>query len=830
MRNEELGMRNVMKRIINFGVLALALFIFAGCPNPFEQPRQKSGGTQTALVSIYIGEPVTGARTVQPGGDSLAGYQLTFSGGTHDPVNITGVNRADVYLANGTWTVTAKAYKSGGEIGNNDDAVASGSISITVANGAVSGAVPPIILESIGTGTGTLHYAITLESGVTGKLTLWQINGLDKITGFGTNGELSLSTSSENDFSISAGRYIIEAKLTNGAGNIAFRREVVEVWVDTATAFVFAPTEYLDPNMVLANSKANLSETETKINNNAIGTGTGNGSSEQNPKTYTFTTTNAGNISITLVFENDSLFATYNWALNTGSAPGGTYSTAALPTDFSTNNVLWVKAVSEDGSTTVYYQFAIMLPPPPPPSNGSFTDTDYNSGRIGGTISWTKPDTLDRIAGYRIYWGSDETTKLSQTPVYTVNDPSANSQTVDANTQLPSGAMFFLIYSFNGSIDYPDCHAISIIDLAGSVYGNLTILYAGSGKISYSYPYIDITQNGTYYIIGNGTTSTYRICVYGSNITADIMLKNINIDVSATTDALAFDAGENNTVNLTLEGTNTLRSGRNKAGLRVPSNTTLVISGGGSLNMTGGVNGAGIGGNNNESAGSITINDGTVTANGGEYAASIGGGIYGAGGTITINGGTVTATSYSVRGSAGIGGGYYAAGGTITINGGTVTATGTVGAGIGTGYYNGGNNDNIVTITGGIVTATSTSGAGIGAGAGNSMSSGTLNISNNAVVFASSIHSFAGGSDMNDSIVFNDYNTGTLYGNVTLAQDVTFDAGWVLTINAEKSLTIPNAITLTNNGTINNDGTITVEAGGAIAGSGTVTGNQPVYQ
>ena len=111
----------------------------------------------------------------------------------------------------------------------------------------------------------------------------------------------------------------------------------------------------------------------------------------------------------------------------------------------------------------------------------------------------------------------------------------------------------------------------------------------------------------------------------------------------------------------------------------------------GSLNATGHDKAAGIGGGNNGSGGTITINGGNVTATGRDYGAGIGGGQYGAGGTITINGGIVTAKGGDR--SAGIGGGSHGTGGTITINGGKVTANGGYSSvGIGDGYNGSGGN------------------------------------------------------------------------------------------------------------------------------------------
>ncbi len=65
-------------------------------------------------------------------------------------------------------------------------------------------------------------------------------------------------------------------------------------------------------------------------------------------------------------------------------------------------------------------------------------------------------------------------------------------------------------------------------------------------------------------------------------------------------------------------------------------------------------------------------------------------------------------------------------------------------------------------------------------------------------------------------IVFNG-NSGTVYGNVTLQEDLEIGTDETLTIGKDASLTVPEGTTLTN------DGTITVESGGKL--EGTTTGN-----
>ena len=74
------------------------------------------------------------------------------------------------------------------------------------------------------------------------------------------------------------------------------------------------------------------------------------------------------------------------------------------------------------------------------------------------------------------------------------------------------------------------------------------------------------------------------------------------------------------------------------------------------------------------------------------------------------------------------------------------------------------------------------------------------------------------GSDGNGGIVFNG-KSGTVYGDVTLQEDLKIGKDETLTIGKDASLTVPDETTLTNKGTIINKGTLT----GDVGGSGTVT-------
>ena len=206
------------------------------------------------------------------------------------------------------------------------------------------------------------------------------------------------------------------------------------------------------------------------------------------------------------------------------------------------------------------------------------------------------------------------------------------------------------------------------------------------------------------------------------NATANVTISDVNINASNNTGSeskAAVSTGGKGNVNIELDGTNTLKSGVDHAGLEKNSDgnqgklTITDENKNGKLIATGGINGAGIGGGTNGGGNDITITGGEITATGGIGAAGIGGGFYAYGKNITIAGGKVTATGGDY--GAGIGGGSYGGGNDITITGGEITAAGGYSAaGIGGGFLGDGND---ITITGGEVTAIGGfNGAGIGGG------------------------------------------------------------------------------------------------------------------
>ena len=138
-----------------------------------------------------------------------------------------------------------------------------------------------------------------------------------------------------------------------------------------------------------------------------------------------------------------------------------------------------------------------------------------------------------------------------------------------------------------------------------------------------------------------------------------------------------------------------------------------------------------------------------------------------------------------------------------------------------------------LTVNGGSLTASVNANIWFQFGSGNSGSgTPTVTVSNNAIVRAnggiannsSTSIQYETGSDSTGGIVF-DGTEGTVYGGVTLQEDLEIGEGESLTIGDGASLIVPNGKTLTNNGTVTTTGSGTLTNNGKIDNSGTLPDN-----
>ena len=245
-------------------------------------------------------------------------------------------------------------------------------------------------------------------------------------------------------------------------------------------------------------------------------------------------------------------------------------------------------------------------------------------------------------------------------------------------------------------------------------YGSITVYIGADGKQYAKQGNNEAQQRGNLWITTDGSPTNKTLTIEGGTTGAKVTLSNVNIDAPGAAVSVSGN------VELVITGTNTLRSGTDRAGLeKADDNGTLTIDGSGTLNAYGGESGAGIGSGSQKGCSNIEIESGIINAHGGQWGAGIGSGNVGnrpgvlGGSYITINGGDVTA--YGGSEAAGIGGGFKGNGKDITINGGTVHAESGGGekvAAIGGGRVNGvGEN---IQITGGNVTVKSGTGVWIG--------------------------------------------------------------------------------------------------------------------
>ena len=292
-------------------------------------------------------------------------------------------------------------------------------------------------------------------------------------------------------------------------------------------------------------------------------------------------------------------------------------------------------------------------------------------GLYGGVddenIEFLSEPTEEYDGPHPVYMEAKPTTYAKVTFDANTGTGKMDPQTVPVGTGVPLNANTFehATLFFDGWALTPDAEKAEYADKAKFNAEKDTTLYAHWIDIIYLKSTDTTLEGGKRYSIEKNLEITNRLTVTGTEPVTLIL-----------PDDLTLTASE---------------------GINVKSGTSLFITvpedskGTGALvATTTAMDAAGIGGNEAQDAGSITINGGTVTATGDSWGAGIGGGYRGDGGTVIISGKGTVVTATGGSNAAGIGGGFDGEGGDVTINGGTVTATGKSGAtGIGSGVSSG---------------------------------------------------------------------------------------------------------------------------------------------
>jgi hypothetical protein len=324
-------------------------------------------------------------------------------------------------------------------------------------------------------------------------------------------------------------------------------------------------------------------------------------------------------------------YPTPTWSVTEGNLPSGltlnatTGEISGTPTTAVGGPFTFtftVTATNDHGSATAEFSIVIRATAPTGLKATPETAADENDGTISGVT-----DAME----YRI-----------------VTEPPSRYSPVPPNaTTLTGLAPGVYEVRFAATANYAESPAVQVAVVAPPVeQGDFTIAVANTLGTGYTYTSntLFITAAG-HYVIGMktpGSTTTADCIVVRPGLTnVNITLNNVSIDKQNATSISAFDMRDA-TVNLSLQGTNVLKSGNFLGGIAVESGSSLTIDGSGSLSVTGGLYASGIGGGYGSSCGDITINGGTVNATGGSDGAGIGSGFGGgSNGTLTITGGSV---------------------------------------------------------------------------------------------------------------------------------------------------------------------------------------------
>ena len=215
-----------------------------------------------------------------------------------------------------------------------------------------------------------------------------------------------------------------------------------------------------------------------------------------------------------------------------------------------------------------------------------------------------------------------------------------------------------------------------------------------SAKFSYMNHDLSLSKGGMYVISNRDKDSEVcdRIIVEAKEGKVYILLDGVNINTSGRSGVPAIDILGNCDTEIILKNysRNKIRSGANVAGINKGNSDqcSLVIrceqcgcnhdcqKRCGALEVSGGVNGAGIGSGNRQNVGNISINGGVITAYGGINGAGIGGGNLGDCKNLSVALGQIVACAGT--NAAGIGGGSCGDAQNITINNGKVVSSGAV--------------------------------------------------------------------------------------------------------------------------------------------------------
>ena len=322
-----------------------------------------------------------------------------------------------------------------------------------------------------------------------------------------------------------------------------------------------------------------------------------------------------------------------------------------------------------DGETVLHYSptsytpgssSTVYLPSAPTVSKEGYTFVGWyrNSEFTGGQVRW--------------FSCSEETTNLTFYANFSKNPPASYSlYYYDYDESAGQTTLYLQPSSYTEddlplSLPVPTKDGYTFVGWCEDYVSEVTITTLPIGTTGYKMLYAKWTENGS----GGGDdpidpTGEGDVLVTFLDANGESMTTNCT-PITAETSTLTNGGWYVVNANVTREGTIAVEGAANlvltdnktlvitnianfAAGVIVTNDCSLTIygqeGGTGTLNVTGGLGGAAIGGGYQQSCGAVTINGGRVDATSGNSASAIGGGAMGNGGEVRVNGGYVKATS-----------------------------------------------------------------------------------------------------------------------------------------------------------------------------------------
>jgi hypothetical protein len=216
--------------------LITGLLIFAGCSVPLEgKPKIESPRGNRGLVTVQVGG--ASARTLQPE-LGFSRYDLAFTGlETHAPETLEGRTSATVLLAAGQRTINVTAFAGSGA-GAKKAAVGSATVTVR-ANGSETVAISLAPYAETDAEAGTLAYTVSYPAGLaSGTLAITTPTGTAL-----ADGTVDLLAAASGNLDVPAGQYKLQIRLTDGAGLVAGRTEVLHIYPTLTTTANYAFTD-----------------------------------------------------------------------------------------------------------------------------------------------------------------------------------------------------------------------------------------------------------------------------------------------------------------------------------------------------------------------------------------------------------------------------------------------------------------------------------------------------------------------------------------------------------------------------------------------------------